>query len=345
MDTSEPNARVGVHQLRLVVTAEDFEEALRFYRDVLGLVEREAFSSEGGRVGILEAGRATLELADPAHAAFVDQVEVGRRVAGHVRVAFEVDDVANATARLAGAGATVVAEPVRTPWKSLNARLQGPAGLQLTVFEEVDDIAAGSEDESELGFDTPTVVDVEQVDDQNWRVLKPIGYRAARERFDVPVDSPTDFASVPRMFVWLLPRYGRYTKAAILHDYLWRDRVRAGQLSLRDADGIFRQAMRQLGVPFLRRWMMWAAVRIGALKRGGLTADWFAELPRVLLIAVVTLPVVLPPALLVLVGVILFKVLEGIVWIPLKLGSVLGPRLGMKRPPKKVNPPSLSFRL
>jgi lactoylglutathione lyase len=85
-------------------------------------------------VTILEAGRATLELTDPPHAAYVDEVEVGRRVAGHIRVAFEVEDSAAATATLAAAGATVLAEPTRTPWDSLNARLEGPAGLQLTLF-------------------------------------------------------------------------------------------------------------------------------------------------------------------------------------------------------------------
>ena len=131
----------GVAELRLVVTAPDYDEALRFYRDVLGLTERAAYSSPGGRVTILDAGRATLELADPPHAAFIDDVEVGRRVAGHIRVAFQVSDAAAATAALAGAGATVVAEPVRTPWQSLNARLEGPAGLQLTLFTELGDQA------------------------------------------------------------------------------------------------------------------------------------------------------------------------------------------------------------
>ena len=86
---------------------------------------------------ILDAGRATLELLDPTHAAFVDQVEVGRRVAGHIRLALEVDDSAAMTQTLAAAGATVVAEPTRTPWNSLNARLEAPAGLQLTLFEEL----------------------------------------------------------------------------------------------------------------------------------------------------------------------------------------------------------------
>src|SRR3954471_13814185 len=127
----------AVRELRLVVTAEDYDEALRFYRDVLGLRERAAFTSPGGRVTILEAGRATLELTDPPHAAFIDEVEVGRRVAGHIRVAFEVDDSRATTAELAAAGATVLAEPTRTPWNSLNARLEAPGGLQLTLFTEL----------------------------------------------------------------------------------------------------------------------------------------------------------------------------------------------------------------
>ena len=116
-----------VRQLRVRVTAPDYDEALRFYRDVLGLTVREAYG-ERGRVTILDAGRATLELLDEEHAAFVDEVEVGRRVAGHVRLAFEVDDAATLTRELEAAGAEVVAPPTRTPWESLNARLEGPAG-------------------------------------------------------------------------------------------------------------------------------------------------------------------------------------------------------------------------
>jgi lactoylglutathione lyase len=127
-----------VRELRLVVTVDDYEEALAFYRDVLGLPERGAFSSpDGGRVTILEAGRATLELTDRRNAEYIDEVEVGRRVAGQVRVAFEVSDSASATATLAAAGAEVIAAPTRTPWNSLNSRLDAPGGLQLTLFEEL----------------------------------------------------------------------------------------------------------------------------------------------------------------------------------------------------------------
>jgi predicted enzyme related to lactoylglutathione lyase len=124
--------------MRLVVTAPDYDAALVFYRDVLGMPELGAFGSPGGRVSILDAGRASLELADPGHAAYVDEVEVGRRVAGHVRVAFEVADAEAATARLVAGGAEVIARPIETPWRSLNARLSAPAGLQLTLFEELD---------------------------------------------------------------------------------------------------------------------------------------------------------------------------------------------------------------
>ena len=68
---------------------------------------------------------------------FIDDVEVGKRVAGHIRVAFEVDDSAAVTRSLEAAGAEVIAEPTRTPWNSLNARLAAPAGLQLTLFQEL----------------------------------------------------------------------------------------------------------------------------------------------------------------------------------------------------------------
>ena len=128
--------RPTVTEMRLVVTASDFDQAVAFYRDVLGLPERASYASAAGRVVILDAGRATLEIADPAQAEFIDAVEVGRRVAGHIRVAFEVDDAARLAATLADAGATVLAEATRTPWGSDNARLEGPAGLQLTLFSE-----------------------------------------------------------------------------------------------------------------------------------------------------------------------------------------------------------------
>jgi lactoylglutathione lyase len=129
---------MGVRQLRLVVEATDFDEAVAFYRDTLGLeVELDLESQGGAHVVILDAGRATLEISNPAQVDLIDSVEVGRRVSPHLRVAFEVDDVAATTDRLLEAGATSIAPPTRTPWDSLNSRLDGPGDLQLTLFEEL----------------------------------------------------------------------------------------------------------------------------------------------------------------------------------------------------------------
>lgn len=129
-----------VRELRLVITVEHYDEALRFYRDVLGLHEQAAYAApNGGRVTLLDAGRATIELADTKQAEFIDEVEVGRRVAGPIRIAFAVADADGATRRLAAGGAEVIAQPTRTPWNSRNARLAAPGGLQLTLFEELGD--------------------------------------------------------------------------------------------------------------------------------------------------------------------------------------------------------------
>jgi catechol 2,3-dioxygenase-like lactoylglutathione lyase family enzyme len=127
-----------VRQLRVVVHAEDFDDAVAFYRDTLGLPEEEAYVGEGGaQVVILDAGRATLEIANPAQVRMIDEVEVGRPVSPHIRLAFEVDDTAREAAALTDAGASLIAPPTETPWRSLNARLSGPADLQLTLFEEL----------------------------------------------------------------------------------------------------------------------------------------------------------------------------------------------------------------
>jgi catechol 2,3-dioxygenase-like lactoylglutathione lyase family enzyme len=126
-----------VRQLRLVLQVDDFGEAVRFYRDVLGMTEEAAFSNGPGAHGIvLDAGRATLELFDAGQKAAVDDLEVGRQVAPRIRVAFEVDDGPGTTRRLLEAGASEVAPPTVTPWKSLNARLDTPDGMHVTVFQE-----------------------------------------------------------------------------------------------------------------------------------------------------------------------------------------------------------------
>ena len=124
-----------IHEMRVAVTAKDHAAAVGFYRDSLGLPQLADWSSPDGRVVVLDGGRATLELIDEAQAAYIDSVEVGRRVAGQIRLALEVDDSAEVAERLVRDGATYLGDgPVETPWNDRNVRLDAPAGLQLTLF-------------------------------------------------------------------------------------------------------------------------------------------------------------------------------------------------------------------
>jgi AcrR family transcriptional regulator/catechol 2,3-dioxygenase-like lactoylglutathione lyase family enzyme len=128
----------GVRQLRVVVQAPDFDATLAFYRDVVGMPQTEAYEAAGGaRVAILDAGRATLELANPAQVSFIDAVETDGVRSDRIRLALEVNDTARTVDRLIGAGAEVEASARETPWRSINARLRGPADLQLTLFQEL----------------------------------------------------------------------------------------------------------------------------------------------------------------------------------------------------------------
>jgi lactoylglutathione lyase len=128
----------SVRELRLVLTVEDFDAALAFYRDALGLEQVDGMVVDGGRLALLAAGRATIELIDKAQAGAIDTIEVGRRVAGPVRLAIAVGDSAATAERLAEAGWELLAGPVETPWKHRNVRLRGPDGMQLTLFTVLD---------------------------------------------------------------------------------------------------------------------------------------------------------------------------------------------------------------
>jgi predicted enzyme related to lactoylglutathione lyase len=135
---SKDERRPTVIQLRLVVEAQDFDGAVAFYRDVLGLPEEFYVESDNdARVSALQVGRATLEIVNPAQRRLIDQLEVGREVSRSIRVAFEVTDVRLATDTLVAAGAQLLAPPTETPWHSLNSRFEAPAGLQITLFEEL----------------------------------------------------------------------------------------------------------------------------------------------------------------------------------------------------------------
>ena len=156
-------------------------------------------------------------------------------------------------------------------------------------------------------------VTVRSTDDDRWTVVEPLVYRGRDQAFVVPRDFETDFATVPRAVVWLIPRFGRYTLPAILHDWLITEGLRQRVVSPRDADGIFRRSMRELGVPVVRRWLMWTGVRWGALFTPRRRPGWVHSAPGVLVISVLAAPVVVPPGLVILLALAVYGLVERIV--------------------------------
>jgi hypothetical protein len=161
-------------------------------------------------------------------------------------------------------------------------------------------------------FDSPALT-VRRVSDELWEVVAALVYHGRRDTFVVPAGFRTDFATVPRMVVWLIPRFGRYTLAAVLHDWLTSEGLRTGVVSSRDADGLFRRVMAELGVPPVRRWVMWAGVRWGALANPLRRPGWLRDAPRVLAVSVPAAPVVVPPALLITAALAVYTAVESVV--------------------------------
>ena len=131
-----------VNELRVAVTVDDYETALTFYRDALGLTVVESWENEGGSGMILDAGRATFEVLSRSQTEFVDRIEAGGESSGPVRLALEVEDSETTAERLEAAGAERLGGPVVTPWSHRNVRLRAPDGMQLTLFTVLEDVSS-----------------------------------------------------------------------------------------------------------------------------------------------------------------------------------------------------------
>jgi len=154
---------------------------------------------------------------------------------------------------------------------------------------------------------------VQRISDEEWRLVESLRYEGSTDRWTVPAGFETDFASVPRAAVWLAPRFGVYTLAAVLHDWFCREGIAAGVISAVDADGVFRRVLGELGTPRLLRWMMYAGVRWSALSQPHRRAGWWRTAPQVLGLTVAALPIVGPPALAILVGLRVYAAFERVV--------------------------------
>jgi hypothetical protein len=167
---------------------------------------------------------------------------------------------------------------------------------------------------------------LKEIDANFWRLVEPVIYEGKTQTFIVPTGFKTDLASVPRLFTWLIPRYGIYTKSAVLHDFLCRTKA----VNRSDADGLFRRTMRESDVPFLHRWMMWAAVRLNSR----LEAASLTEVIAWLLISIPSIVFLLIPSIVLAVWLILGSILEWIFYALLRPFSS-----------KRVNKPTLHVLL
>jgi catechol 2,3-dioxygenase-like lactoylglutathione lyase family enzyme len=122
-------------ELRVALTAKDYERSVKFYCDGLGLEPAALWNNGGGQALILDMGKATLEVFDEAQAETIDQIEAGKRISGQIRFALQVPDLKIAMEKLLAHGATLVHPPVTTPWGDYNVRLQDPDGMQITLFQ------------------------------------------------------------------------------------------------------------------------------------------------------------------------------------------------------------------
>jgi len=135
---STPNPNYPVLELRVALTTHAFERLTKFYCDGLSLEPAQFWNNGQGRAAILNLGNATLEIFDETQAQTIDQIETGQRISGQIRFALQVPDLKAAMERLLAQGAILVHPPIITPWGDYNVRLQDPDGMQITLFQKLD---------------------------------------------------------------------------------------------------------------------------------------------------------------------------------------------------------------
>ena len=138
------------------------------------------------------------------------------------------------------------------------------------------------------------------LNDNRGTLVAPLAYQGKVEHFTVPSGFVSDFATVPRFLQSFTPSIGKWTRAAVLHDWFCVH-LAAGDcvVSSSDADGIFRRVMRESGVSFPTRWLMWTAVRWAALFNRHRRPGWSHDAPLVLgITAAVLAPIATAAALI-----------------------------------------------
>lgn len=98
-------------------------------------------------------------------------------------------------------------------------------------------------------------------------VMSPFAFRSpSLGSVRVEAGFDTDYASVPRAFWSIYPPDGTYRAAAVVHDFLyWAHGTTEGgePITRAQADAVFLEALTALEIPWLRRRILYSAVRAG----------------------------------------------------------------------------------
>jgi hypothetical protein len=111
------------------------------------------------------------------------------------------------------------------------------------------------------------------IDGDTWRLVRDVTYRVcegphAGKTLTMRSGFVFDWASTPSLLWFCLPKAGKkgnpYGIAALIHDWLYRHRAIAGQpITRAEADEVFLEVLRYLGVHNWFARMMWSGVRVG----------------------------------------------------------------------------------
>lgn len=138
-DDRSETVRPRISELRLVIEAQDWDAAIEFYRDALGLPLREGYANDDTAQIVLEAGSASIELVHPelppAGSDREAPTDIATPSAPRVRLVVRSDDARETATALQRAGAEVVDDPQLTSIGTVRARVVGPDRMPITVFQ------------------------------------------------------------------------------------------------------------------------------------------------------------------------------------------------------------------
>jgi hypothetical protein len=128
-----------ISQLRVIIECEDWETAVAFYRDALGLPPLLGYESGDSAQMVLDVGSASIELVHPELTAVDTKTALVADGVPRIRLAFQSERARETVQTLQDAGAEKIGDPKVVPVNTLSARLIAPDRMPITVFQPLSD--------------------------------------------------------------------------------------------------------------------------------------------------------------------------------------------------------------